>query len=281
MTYSLSVIVPAYNESARLGDSLKTIFAYLSNHIPDSEVIVVDDGSEDDTRRVAELSFTVAGSIATRLIEVQLNKGKGNAVRAGLLAARAPIALFTDADLSTPITETPKIVRPIEENQFDGVFGSRAIDRTLIGTSQPWRRVQAGKVFNGVMRMATGMPFKDTQCGFKAFRMDVCRPLIEAARIDRFGFDVELLYLPFAAGLRLLEQPVRWNDAEGSKVSTLNGLHAFTEIKQVRRNFNLGLYTDSITKARRIAATEGNFVLTTNEETNANEQLIETMNAKR
>ncbi|MCP9495732.1 MAG: glycosyltransferase family 2 protein [Pyrinomonadaceae bacterium MAG19_C2-C3] len=274
MTYSLSVIVPAYNESARLGDSLKTVFAYLNQQIPNSEVIIVDDGSEDDTRQVAGRSFAAAGSIATRLIEVRPNKGKGHAVRAGLLAANSPIALFTDADLSTPITETSKLVLPIEENRYDVVFGSRAIDRTLIGTSQPWRRVQAGKVFNGVMRLMTGMPFKDTQCGFKAFRMDVCRPLIEAARIDRFGFDVELLYLPFTSGLRLLEQSVRWNDAEGSKVSTLNGLHAFTEIKQVRRNFNLGLYTEAIARVRRLAATKGDLILTSNEETNANEQLI-------
>lgn len=274
MTYSLSVIIPAYNESARLGDSLRTVFAYLNQQKPSSEVIVVDDGSQDDTRRVAEQGFTAAGSVATRLIEVNPNKGKGHAVRAGLLAVRSPIALFTDADLSTPVTEIPKLVLPIEENRYDVVFGSRAIDRTLVGTSQPWRRVQAGKVFNGVMRLMTGMPFKDTQCGFKAFRMDVCRPLIEAARIDRFGFDVELLYLPFASGLRLLEQSVRWNDVEGSKVSTLNGLHAFTEIKQVRRNFKLGLYTDAIARARRIAATKGDLILTSSEETNPNEQLI-------
>jgi len=280
MTHSLSVIVPAYNESARLGDSLKTIFAYLSNHIPDSEVIVVDDGSEDDTRHVAEVSFIGAGSLATRLIEVQPNKGKGNAVRAGLLAARAPIALFTDADLSTPITETPKLVRPIEENRFDVVFGSRAIDRTLIGTHQPWRREQGGRVFNAAMRLATKMPFKDTQCGFKAFRMDTCRPLVEAAQIDRFGFDVELLYIAYLAGLRMHEQAVRWNDAEGSKVSTLRALHAFTEIKQIRKLAARGIYDAAINKARRLAATEGNMVLTSGEDTNANEQLIETMNAK-
>ncbi len=101
----------------------------------------------------------------------------------------------------------------------DFTFGSRSLDRSLIGHHQPWRREQGGRVFNLLVRVATGLPFWDTQCGFKAFRLDVCRPILEAARIDGFAFDVELLYLAQRAGLRLREIPVRWNHAEGSKVA--------------------------------------------------------------
>ena len=219
MSSSLSVVIPAYNEAPRIGKSLRAVLAYLNREASGSEVIVVDDGSTDDTVRVAENIFAEdAGRISTRVIRVAPNRGKGHAVRTGLLAARSPVALFSDADLSTPITETPKLVAPIEAGEYDVVFGSRALDRSLIGVHQPWQREQSGRLFNLVMRLATRLPFWDTQCGFKAFRMDVCRPLIEAAAIDRFGFDVELLYVAHLAGLRLKERAVRWNDVEGSKV---------------------------------------------------------------
>ena len=156
--------------------------------------------------------------IRTSVIPVRPNRGKGHAVRVGLKAATAPIGLFTDADLSTPMTETPKLVDPIERMESDLTFGSRALDRSLIGVHQPWRREQGGRVFNLLVRWATGLPFWDTQCGFKAFRLSVCRPLIEAATIERFGFDVELLYVAYQAGLRLSEVPVRWDHNDGSKV---------------------------------------------------------------
>ena len=132
------------------------------------------------------------------MIEHYPNRGKGAAVRAGLLAATHPIGLFSDADLSTPIDEAPKLVEPIAAGEVDIAFGSRALDRRLIGNHQPWRREQGGRVFNLVVRVATGLPFWDTQCGFKAFRLDVCRPILEKAQTDGFGFDVELLYLALA-----------------------------------------------------------------------------------
>jgi dolichyl-phosphate beta-glucosyltransferase len=139
-----------------------------------------------------------------------------------LLAAQKPIGLFFDADLSTPLGETPKVIEPTANGDVDIAFGSRAIDRSLIGQHQPWRREQGGRVFNLLVRLATGLPFWDTQCGFKAFRLDVCRPILEAAHIDGFAFDVELLYLAQRAGLRLREIPVRWNHAEGSKVDFIH-----------------------------------------------------------
>lgn len=254
---ALSVVIPAYNEQARLGKTLREVFAYLNEQTPDSELIVVDDGSTDDTSAIAERSFAGKGSIEARLIRVHPNRGKGHAVRAGLLTAQAPIALFSDADLSTPISETPKLVEPIRAGEFDVVFGSRALDRSLIGVHQPWRREQSGRLFNLAVRLATGLPYWDTQCGFKAFRMSVCRAVVEAARIDRFGFDVELLHIAHAAGLRLSERAVRWNDAEGSTLTVMRGLHAFGEIRAVSRNARKGVYREAIERVREVAAREG------------------------
>jgi glycosyltransferase involved in cell wall biosynthesis len=156
--------------------------------------------------------------IPARLLENFPNRGKGAAVRTGLLVAQKAIGLFFDADLSTPLEETPKVIEPVAAGKFDIAFGSRSLDRGLIGHHQPWGREQGGRVFNLLVRVATDLPFWDTQCGFKAFRLDVCRPILEAARIDGFAFDVELLYLAQRAGLRLREIPVRWNHHEGSKV---------------------------------------------------------------
>src|SRR6187431_759878 len=215
MSASLSVVIPAYNESARLGNSLRAVVDYLRQNFPDGELIVVDDGSSDETAELARKVFQDSGDVRTSVISYKSNLGKGRAVRLGLLAARSDVALFSDADLSTPITEAPKLVEPIVNGPFDVTFGSRALDRGLIGVHQPWRREQAGRVFNLAVRVATGLPFWDTQCGFKAFRMSVCRPLIEAAQIDRFGFDVELIYLAHLAQLRLHEIPVRWDHTAG------------------------------------------------------------------
>lgn len=251
MSLSLSIVIPAFNEAARLGETLRTVFQYLNEHIPRSELIVVDDGSSDRTADVAEESFAWAGSVITEVIRVRPNRGKGYVVRTGLLAARAPIALFSDADLSTPITEVPKLVNPIERGEFDLTFGSRALDRNLIGVHQPWRREQGGRIINLIVRLATGLPFWDTQCGFKAFRMDVCRPIIEAATIERFGFDVEYLYVAYLAELRLKEIAVRWDHNEGSKLSVLRDTpRLLEEVRTVRKRVKRGVYTQAIAAAR-------------------------------
>jgi len=213
-----SVVIPCFNEAARIGETLRLTLDYLAAHSPDSELIVVNDGSTDATAAIARERMKDA-RIQTRLLENFPNRGKGAAVRSGLLAAREPIGMFSDADLSTPLGETPKLIDPIANGEIDIALGSRALDRGLIGIHQPWRREQAGRAFNLLVRIATGLPFWDTQCGFKAFRLDVCCPVLEAARLDGFAFDVELLYLAQHAGLRIREIPVRWNHAEGSKVS--------------------------------------------------------------
>jgi glycosyltransferase involved in cell wall biosynthesis len=247
MTQSLSIVVPAYNEGARLVKSLRTIVTYLGEYGADSELIVVDDGSTDETATMARAELADSGQVRTSVISYQSNLGKGRAVRLGLLASRGEIALFTDADLSTPITETPKLIEPISRGECDLAFGSRALDRSLIGVHQPWRREQGGRVFNLAVRLATGLPFWDTQCGFKAFRMSACRPIIEGATIDRFGFDVELLYVAYRAGLRLKEIPVRWDHAEGSKVNVATDSYKMlSEVGRIRQQARRGVYDRAI-----------------------------------
>ncbi|MFZ0062654.1 MAG: dolichyl-phosphate beta-glucosyltransferase [Pyrinomonadaceae bacterium] len=255
MQATVSIVVPAYNEGTRLRESLPKILAYLNQQFPGSELIVVDDGSTDDTAAVAQEGLASAGGVRTGVVSYKQNLGKGRAVRLGLLASRCEVALFTDADLSTPITETPKLVAPIFNGECDLAFGSRALDRQLIGVHQPWRREQGGRVFNLAVRLATGLPFWDTQCGFKAFRMHVCRPLIEGATIDRFGFDVELIYLAYRAGLRLREVPVRWDHYEGSKVNVFSdSFKMLNEVGLIRQQARRGVYDQAIRAAQELIA---------------------------
>ncbi|MEK6335947.1 MAG: dolichyl-phosphate beta-glucosyltransferase, partial [Acidobacteriota bacterium] len=253
MAPKLSIVVPAFNEAARLNESLPAMLEYLDQRGEVNELIVVDDGSSDETATVAERSLQDSGKTLTRVIRYEANRGKGYAVRTGLLAAGANIALFSDADLSTPITETAKLIDPITNGECDLTFGSRALDRSLIGVHQPWRREQGGRVFNLIVRVATGLPFWDTQCGFKAFRMNVCRPLIEAAQIDRFGFDVELIYLAQLAQLRMREIPVRWDHNVGALDASGNysrdSLRMINEVRRIRRAANAADYSEAISAA--------------------------------
>jgi len=257
----LSIVVPAFNEAARLGGSLNAILSYLNDRREQTELIVVDDGATDGTSAVAEDVMRDPGRVSTRLIRYEENRGKGYAVRLGLLEAKANIVLFSDADLSTPITETPKLIDPIQRGEFDLTFGSRALDRKLIGVHQPWRREQGGRVFNLIVRLATTLPFWDTQCGFKAFRMSVCRPLIEAAQIDRFGFDVELIYLAHLAQLRLREIPVRWDHTAGGPLDSSSNysrdsLRMVNEVRRIRAAAAVGEYSEAISAARTAAMVE-------------------------
>lgn len=261
MPPQLTVVVPAYNEGARIGKTLVTILEYLNQNNPASELIVVDDGSRDDTSAVAERAMASPGAAGTRVIRYEPNRGKGFAVRTGLLAASAEIALFSDADLSTPITEMPKLLEPIRTGRADLTFGSRALNRSLIGVHQSWRREQGGRVFNLLVRMATGLPFWDTQCGFKAFRLSVCRPLIEAAQIDRFGFDVELIYLAHLARLPSTEIPVRWDHVDGGALDSSRNysrdtLRMISEVRRIRGNAGRGVYDEAIDAARKASTTE-------------------------
>lgn len=247
----LSFIIPAYNEAARLGNTLGQVLPYLAAQPYPSEVLLVDDGSADDTAAVAQRYFDTHAcpGVAMRVLSYQPNRGKGYAVRQGLLAAQGEVAVFSDADLSTPITELPRLLASLLAGQHDVVFGSRALDRGVVGVHQTWLREQSGRFFNRIMRRLTGLPYADTQCGFKAFRLASLRPLVQVAVLDGFGFDVELLYLATHAGLRLLELPVAWNNVAGSKVSLRSGLHSFWEVRQVRQLARKGAYAGVLAAA--------------------------------
>jgi glycosyltransferase involved in cell wall biosynthesis len=250
MLPAISVVVPAFNEAARIGDTLRATIGYLRAQSADSELIVVNDGSTDGTGEVVRKVLAEHAILSARLLEHSPNRGKGATVREGLLAATKPVAAFFDADLSTPINELPKIIEPIARGEVDVAFGSRALDRKLIGSRQPWRREQGGRVFNLLVRLATGLPFWDTQCGFKAFRMQACRNIIAAARVNGFGFDVELLFLAQRAGLRLGEIPVRWNHYEGSKVDfAYDSVRMLREVIALRSKVNAGHYDRACTNA--------------------------------
>jgi dolichyl-phosphate beta-glucosyltransferase len=244
MKPDFSIIIPAFNEARRIGQTISAILSYLESANLSAEVIVVDDGSKDETAEVARRTCAkFTGGIETKVIRYERNRGKGYAVRTGLLHAEGEIALFSDADLSTPIEELPKIVEPIQRGKYDVTFGSRALDRKLIQVRQPWRREQSGKIFNFLVRALTALPFWDTQCGFKAFRMSKFRSLLDLMKIERFGFDVEFLYVANYRGLRLKEIPVRWNHCEGTKVNVFrDSPKMFREINQIRRNARRGIY---------------------------------------
>ena len=243
MKPEISIVIPAYNESDRLAAPLTSVIDFAKRTDLNIEIIVVDDGSTDGTADIAKSILAANPYVPSNVIRYEKNRGKGFAIKTGLLAAKADIALFTDADLSTPIEEIYKLTDPIKKGEFDLTIGSRALDRSLIGTHQPWQREQGGKVMNLIIRKMSGLPFADTQCGFKAFNMVKFRPLLDLMKIDRFGFDIEFLFVANRHDLRLAEIPVRWNDVAGSKVSVVRDTRRMvSELMQIRRNTQRGIY---------------------------------------
>lgn len=243
MKPAISIVIPAFDEEARLGDSVRNILTYIEKEKLSAELIIVDDGSGDETARVGERVCAEFPDLQTKVVRYEKNRGKGYAVKTGLLAASADIAVFSDADLSTPIDELEKLVKPIQSGEYDVTFGSRALDRSLISNHQPMLREQGGRVMNLIIRTMSGLPFSDTQCGFKAFNMKKFRPLLETMQIDRFGFDIEFLFVANYNGLRLKEIPVRWNDVAGSKVNVVRDTRRMiNELRQIRRNAKRGVY---------------------------------------
>ncbi len=243
MKPSISIIIPAFEEQDRIGASIEKICRYLERENISAELIVVDDGSRDQTAEISRRVCAEFPNIQANIIRYEQNRGKGFAVKTGLQAAQADIALFSDADLSTPIEELPKLVEPIRAGAADLTFGSRALDRSLIGVHQPWRREQGGKVFNFIVKTMTGLPFWDTQCGFKAFNMTKFRPLLAVMQVERFGFDVEFLYVANLHHLKLMEIPVRWDHDERTKVSVFrDSRRMVSEVLSIRRHAKNGLY---------------------------------------
>jgi dolichyl-phosphate beta-glucosyltransferase len=241
LTRSISIIIPAYNEQTRLPETLRRIAQYLcESGWTFQEIVIVDDGSKDDTAAAAG-KFAQCNP-AVRVLRNPGNRGKGYSVRQGMLAARGDWCLFSDADLSTPIEELEKLWCAVANGRHEIAIGSRAIDPSLIGTHQPGYRETMGRFFNSVMRIATGLPISDTQCGFKLFRADAAREIFSRQGLDRFGFDAEVLYIARQRGFNIAEVPVRWNHVEGSKVGMLTGLHAFLELAEIRANSLRGKY---------------------------------------
>jgi glycosyltransferase involved in cell wall biosynthesis len=237
---SISIIIPAYNEEKRLPATLHIVEGYLSSsHWDFAEVVVVNDGSTDGTAAVARRT-------GARVLENPGNRGKGYSVRHGMLEAKGEWLLFSDADLSTPIEELENLWQAAERRHAQVAIGSRALDRSLIGVRQPLFREGMGRFFNFAMRLVTGLPFRDTQCGFKLFEAPAAREIFTRQRLDGFGFDVEILYIAHHLGFRVLEIPVRWNDAAGTKVSLWRGLKAFADPLKVRWNGITGKYGDAL-----------------------------------
>lgn len=214
----LSVVIPAYNEAKRIGATLRKINEYSLKKDYQYEIIVVDDGSSDGTcGLVREIARQIP---CIRLLENEVNRGKGYSVRAGILSSRGQLVMFSDADLSTPIQEIDKLATWIDRG-YDIAIGSRALPGSEILVRQSWCRQGMGKVFNSLVRLLTVSQIKDTQCGFKLFRKDVAGFLFEKQTITGFAFDVEILFIASKSGYRIKEVPVQWIDSPGSRVHIL------------------------------------------------------------
>jgi dolichyl-phosphate beta-glucosyltransferase len=235
----LSIIIPSFNEELRLPASLDRVAAYLDTSRRRAEVIIVDDGSRD---RTAEVAASYAERIANlRVLRNGQNRGKGYSVRHGMLEAKGEIVLFTDADLSAPIEEAEKLLAVM--SQYDVAIGSRALDRSLIQVHESAFREFAGIVFNKIVRIVLRLPFVDTQCGFKAFRRERCHILFEQQRIERFGFDPELLYLARHHGLKAVEIPVQWSHSPATKINMMrDSILMFLDVFAIRWNALRGCY---------------------------------------
>jgi dolichyl-phosphate beta-glucosyltransferase len=237
----LSIVIPAYNEEQRLSPTLDRIFSYLDG-LPEQsvEVIVVDDGSRDSTAQLVEKRALSEARL--KLVRNPGNRGKGFSMRHGMSVAQGEWCLMTDADLSAPIEEVQKLVDAAARQRAQVAIGSRALDRSLIGVHQsPWREF-SGIFFNLIMRLVTGLPFSDTQCGFKLYHRDAARLIFPRQRLDGFGFDVEDLFIARKLGIPAIEVPVKWNNVEGTKVSLVQALKAFSDLLVIRWHSLAGHY---------------------------------------
>jgi glycosyltransferase involved in cell wall biosynthesis len=239
LTYS--IVIPAYNESERIQSSLNKIVSFLSAQPWQVEVLVVNDGSRDNTAEIVR-QFAAQHSYI-RLIENPGNRGKGYSIRNGMLQASGDVVLFSDADLSAPITEAPKLFREIE-NGADVAFGSRWLIAKMQTERQSILRQIAGRLYNVFMRVLLGLPYKDTQCGFKAFSRKAVDTIFPRQRIERWGFDVELLFLARKFRLNIVEVPVEWAHDDRSKINPLvDGIKMFGEMISIRWNAITGKYS--------------------------------------
>jgi len=229
---TLSVVIPAYNEESRIGESLEKIVSHLKERKFDYELIVVDDGSQDRTLRVIRTHLDA--SIPATVLSNDVNRGKGYTVKKGMMAAKGRYILFTDTDLSTPIEEVEKLLDALRSGH-DVAIGSRALAFSKVVIHQRWYREYGGRLFNKLVQLLTLPGIKDTQCGFKCFTREAARKIFPNQTLDRWSFDVEILYIAKRSGLSIIEVPVIWYNSFDSRVSFLgDGLRMAMDICKIR-----------------------------------------------
>lgn len=235
MKESISVIIPAYNEETRILPTLQRLLDYLNERFEEFEIIVVDDGSSDRTADITDQLRREKSTID--LISYMPNKGKGHAIKRGVLASKHSLLLTCDADMSTPIEEIEKLI-PYIKNNYDIAIGSRALQGSDIVIRQPWYREGMGKTFNLFVRTLVMGGIKDTQCGFKLFKGEVARELFAKSLIKGFSFDVEILFLARKSGYKIKEVPVKWLNSPNSKVRLITDpIKMLLELLKIRINW--------------------------------------------
>lgn len=244
----LSIVVPAYNESARIENALERVLSCVQEQGWNAEVLVVDDGSTDNTAAIVQRWMEKHSNL--HLIQNPGNRGKGYSVRNGLLQAAGEIVMFTDADLSAPMEEAERLLAAIRDGA-DVAIGSRWLDRTRQTIHQPLYRQFFGRCFNWITRTVMGLPFKDTQCGFKAFKRSAAQVIFRLQTIERWGFDPEILFIARKLGYEIREVPVTWGHDERSRISYLkDGLKMLEEMARIRSNSLAGRYDKAIAEMR-------------------------------
>lgn len=241
----LSIVIPAYNEAHRLPSYLQRIAAYLQNRAHSYEVLVVDDGSRDDTAGCVHAMSRYVPHLG--LLQLDRNQGKGAAIRRGMQMARGRLQLFADADGATAIEELPRLEAAIAQGAHLAI-GSRTLASRdpHYSVSARWHRSVLGTLFNALVQRLGLSGIQDTQCGFKLFRHAVAQDLFTKAHVNGYGLDLEILYLAKRRGYRIAEVPVNWSDQAGSKVRPLrDGLAMLYELVTVRRRHSQGGYTSS------------------------------------
>jgi dolichyl-phosphate beta-glucosyltransferase len=250
MTYpQYSIVIPAYNEAARISGALEAVVGCIRERGWVAEVIVVDDGSRDHTAELVRAFAAHAPEV--RLLQNPGNRGKGYSVRNGILQALGEVVMFTDADLSAPIEEADGLFAAIKDGA-DIAIGSRWLERTRQTIRQPLYRQFFGRCFNAVTRAIMRLPYADTQCGFKAFTRAAAQTVFQLQTIERWGFDPEILFIAIKRGYRIAEVPVSWAHDERSRISYLrDGLRMLQDIAIVRWNALLGRYNKQVERIHR------------------------------
>jgi len=230
----LSVVIPAYNEESRIGDSLTKIYGYLKKRDHDFEIIVIDDGSKDKTLNLlSEYSQNMPNLI---VLKNESNQGKGFSVKKGVLKSKGDIILFTDADLSTPIGELDKLISWLGRG-YQISIGSRDLPESQVKRHQVWYRELMGKTFNRIIRLILNLDYYDTQCGFKCFKRDAAVEVFKSLKICGFSFDVEILFIAEKKGIKVKEVPVLWYNSPESKVKIVrDSLKMLRDILKLRFN---------------------------------------------